>query len=91
MKIKEKAINFYNAITNVYRDEENQRVLQEMKLSNEDLTEDFIALILALNIFYDNATGEQTEIIDFTHILNRLAVQHLLEKQVKPTEKGGVE
>ena len=89
MNIKEKAINFYNAITNVYRDEENQKILQNMKLNNEDLTEDFIAVILALNLFYDNATGEQTEIIDFTHIINRLAVQHLLENQVKPTEKEG--
>lgn len=90
MNFGTKVFNFYNSITNVYRDEEKQEVLQKMKLDNENLTEDFTAMVFALAMLYDKVTGEQIEILDFTHLLNKLVVQHLLENQAHPTEKGGL-
>lgn len=82
MKInfEDKIINFLTAFTNVYRSEENQEFTQQMKFDNEDLTEDFTAVLFALNMFFNKLTGNTMDIIDFTHLLNKLAVQHLMEK-----------
>ncbi len=60
-----------------------------LSFNNENLTEDFTAMVFALNMFYNNITGDTMDIIEFTHLLNTLAVQHLMEDH--PTEKGGAE
>ena len=81
MKFNEKIINFLTAITNTYRSEENQNFTQQMKLDNENLTEDFTAMVFALNMFFNKVTGEEIDVLDFTHLLNKLAVQHLMDKE----------
>ena len=87
MTLNEKIINFMEAITNAYRSEENQVALQKMQLTNDNLTEDFTAMVYALNMFFDEVTGQEIDIIDFTHLLNKLVVQHLLEqKEVEENE-----
>lgn len=80
-KIEEKAITFISAITDVYRDEENRELeaFSKMDLS-EDVTEDFTAMLVAMKVFFEEITGDHdSDIIDFTHILNKLAVQHVME------------
>ncbi len=81
-KIEEKAICFLTALLDVYREEENRELnaFSQMELSN-DVTEDFTALLLAMKFMFDRVCGDDSDLIDFTHILNKLAVQHIMEKQ----------
>lgn len=81
MTLNEKIMNFIAIIINAYRAEENQEPVQKMQLTNDNLTEDFTAMVYALNMFFDEVTGQEIDIIDFTHLLNKLVVQHLLEQK----------
>ena len=81
MRFEEKVINFIAVFINAYRDEENQEQVQKMELNDDNLTEDFTAMVYALNMFFDETTGQEVDIIDFTHLLNKLVVQHLLEQK----------
>ena len=89
MTLNEKIINFMEAIKNAYRSEENQVSLQKMQLNDDNLTEDFVALVYALNMFFNKVTGQDIDVIDFTHLMNKLVFQRLIDDH--PTEKGGVE
>ncbi len=89
MKFNDKILTFLTLITNAYRSEENQEFTQQMTLDDENLTEDFTAVVFALNMFFNKVTGQDIDIIDFTHLMNKLAVQHLMEDH--PTEKGGAQ
>ena len=81
MTLNEKIMNFITTITNAYRAEENRNPVQKIELTNDNLTEDFTAMVYALNTFFNEVTGQGIDIIDFTHLLNKLAVQHLLENR----------
>lgn len=81
MTLNEKIINFMEAIKNAYRSEENQVSLQKMQLNDDNLTEDFVAIAYALNMFMREVTEQEFDIIDFTNLLNKLVVQHLLEQK----------
>ncbi len=78
MTLNEKIINFMEAIKNAYRSEENQVPLQKMQLNDDNLTEDVIAIVYALNMFIREITEQEFDIIDFTNFLNKLVVQYLL-------------
>ena len=80
MTLNEKIINFIMAIGNAYRDEESRVHIQQMKL-DDNLTEDFTAIVFALKMFFKQTTGQEIDIIDFTHLLNKLVVQHLIESK----------
>ncbi len=81
-------MNFIATIINAYRAEENQEPVQKMQLTNDNLTEDFTAMVYALNMFFDEVTGQEIDIIDFTHLLNKLVVQNLLEnREVEENDK----
>lgn len=87
MTFEEKVINFIAVFINVYRDMENQEQVQKMELNDDNLTEDFTAMIYALHTIFNEVTGQEFDIIDFTHVLNKLVVQHLLElKEVDENE-----
>lgn len=80
-KIEEKAMAFATALTDVYRDEENRELeaVRKMNLS-EDVTEDFTAMLIAMRMIFMKITRtKDSDIIDFTHILNKLAVQWVME------------
>lgn len=80
-KIEEKVMAFVTAITDVYRDEENRELeaFEKMEFS-DDVTEDFTAMLVAFQFIYSKITGDNhSDIIDFTHILNKLAVQYVME------------
>ncbi len=89
MKFNDKILNFLTAIMNAYRSEDNQEPSQQMKFDDENLTEDFTAMVFALNVIFNKVTGQDIDVIDFTHLMNKLAVQHLMDAH--PTEKGGVQ
>lgn len=45
-----------------------------------DATEDFTAMLVAMHFIYETMTGDEDEdLIGFTHMLNRLAVQFTME------------
>lgn len=80
-KIEEKAMAFATALTDVYRDEENRELeaVGKMKIS-ENVTEDFTAMLIAMRMIFMKITRtKDSDIIDFTHILNKLAVQWVME------------
>lgn len=81
MTLNEKIINFMEAIKNAYRSEENQVALQKMQLNDDNLTEDFVAIVYALNIFMREVTEQEFDAVDFTHLLNKIVVQNLLENR----------
>lgn len=88
MTLNEKIINFMEAIKNAYRTEENQVPLQKMQLNDDNLTEDIVAIVYALNMFMREVTEQEFDIVDFTHLLNKLVVQNLLEnREVEENDK----
>jgi hypothetical protein len=82
MNFEQKALYFLTALQDVYRDEENKESINiKLDLEEETLTEDFTAMIYALYLLYREITGDDTDIIGFTHICNRLAIQHALKEE----------
>ena len=81
-KVEEKALHFLTALFDVYRDEENRELQAFSKLdAADDVTEDITALLVAMKVLVDTLVGDDgRDLIDFTHVLNKLAVQHLMEK-----------
>jgi hypothetical protein len=80
-KIEEKSLRFLTALQDVYRDEENRELEAFDKMNfSEDVTEDFTAMLLALKVVFDRVCGDEDDLIDFTHILNKMAVQYIMEK-----------
>ena len=70
------------ALMDVYREKGDRELTAFDKLEmDEDITEDFSAMVVAMSILFERVTGFDGDLIDFTHILNKLAVQYELEKQ----------
>lgn len=81
-KFENKILNFATALEDAYRDEEDKESihLPKMELKESELTEDFTAMVYAQWAIYRRITGdEDTDILGFTHILNRLVFQHIAE------------
>lgn len=80
-KFENKLIHFVTALTDVYRDEEEKEstALTPLEFSEEELTEDFTAMIYAMWGMYCNITEEDIDVFGFTHIINRLVLQRLME------------
>lgn len=79
-KFKNKVLCFLSALGNVYKDNEDKEDFPRLGFKQEELTEDFTAMLMALFVLYTRITGEDTDLIGFTHILNRLALQHVLNE-----------
>ena len=79
--IEQKALYFLTALMDVYRDEEHRDLDAFSKMEfSDDLTEDFTAMLLAMKTIFVRVTGdEDSDFIDFTHILNKLAVQYVMD------------
>lgn len=79
---QEKAMHFLTAFADVYRDEDNRELEAFSKMEfSDDVTEDVTAMLLAMKVFVDRITGDDGDIIDFTHMLNKLAVQYVMERE----------
>lgn len=82
MKIEEKIVRFFVALSDVYREEENRQLctLEKLGIDLDDVTGDFTAMLIAMKHMYIRITGDDTsDLIDFTHILNKLAIQYAME------------
>ena len=83
-KLEEKALCFLAALADVYRDEDDRELGAFSKLEvSDDFTEDFTAMLLAMNLVCERLTGYDGDLIDFTHVLNKLAVQHIMDGERK--------
>lgn len=77
--ITTKAAVFFAHLTNAYRDEENQDCPMQLHVSDDgDFTSDLTAMLIAINFIFERVCPEAAkgmDMIDFTHMLNRLAIQ----------------
>lgn len=81
-RVHEKALQFLTALLDVYRDEEDRELDAFPKIPlNEDFTQDMTAILLALSVFVERLSNYDGDLIDLTHMLNKLAVQHIMERQ----------
>lgn len=89
--IADKATAFTIALSDCYKDNEHRLLNTVPKIATNfeedgvDLTDDIYAMLMAYQKVFEDLTGQNVDILEFTHILNRLAVQNLLENggQVK--------
>lgn len=77
-----KSVTFLSMIHNAYRDEEDMEpAVQKLKLEMDgDLAEDLTAMMVAIMLFcrqHAPKSVENMDLIDFSHFLNRLAIQHV--------------
>lgn len=71
-------INVYSNMNNIFR--EGDDIEPVMPIQMEDIDENFFtAELIALKMQFENLTQQEVDLIEFTHILNKLAVQYLLE------------
>lgn len=83
-----KILQFLTALQDCYKDEEEREsyALLKLELSNDELTDDFVAMLEAQKLLYECITGDKQDLLGFTHILNRLAFQFVLEGQLEKRE-----
>ena len=61
--------------------------MPKIELEEENLTDDFTAMSMAVHLLYISITGDdEVDLIGFTHMVNRLVFQWLMENGDK--EKG---
>jgi hypothetical protein len=73
---------FVTAFRDLYLDVDEREGAETTKieLKEENLTDDFTAMIIAVHLLYASITGDDdTDIIGFTHMANRLVFQWLLK------------
>lgn len=82
-KLNDKVLEFVVALQDMYKSEEEREAINLSKLEfrEEELTEDFTAMLLAVFFLYEDVTGDDIDFLGFTHLANRLAVQYLMEKE----------
>lgn len=82
IRIEEKARAFQLAMSDLYNDPEHRNPENYIKLDAEDgqdMTEDFLAMIIAMYYLYRMFSDGGEDLLGFTHTLNRIAVKYLLE------------
>lgn len=86
-KIEEKATHFLTALMDVYRQEESRELALFPPLEMVgDATEDFTAMLLAMKFIFEQLTGNDGDLFDFIHVLNKLAVQHVMPEERREHE-----
>lgn len=80
-KFSEKVINLGTSLMNTYKDEESRDYVDQLEMDKEELTEDFTAMLYAMYFIYKRMVDDSEDIIGFTHLLNRLAIQHIMENE----------
>ena len=78
MKFETKVFNFFNAIQNVYKSEEDRHNIQQMELDDENISEDITALVFAITVFMAKVIGEEMDVFDCIAVINKLAVQQVM-------------
>ena len=83
-KIEEKATHFLTALLDVYRDEERRELGAFTAVEfSDDAAEDFTAMLIAMKLIFDKVSGSDGDLLDFTYVLNKLAIQHVMGRERK--------
>lgn len=80
---------FVTALRDLYLDVDEREGAEtpKIELKEENLTDDFTAMIIAVHLLYTSITGDDdTDLIGFTHMVNRLVFQWYMEKQEREVE-----
>lgn len=80
MKHVNKIATFLSALQDCYKDEDERElnIIAPLEFSEEEITDDFYAMVQALFALYRQITGdEETDLLGFTHMLNRIVVQNI--------------
>ena len=73
-----KILHFLSALQDVYkeREERESAYIPKLELSNDEITDDFFAIIQAFFVFYKRITRDDSiDLLGFSHLLNRLVFQ----------------
>lgn len=82
MDLDDKILVFLSAISGVYKEEDDRESFPKLKLNPKDLTDDITAMLTAQYLLYQRLTGNEDEdIVGFTHLLNRLAIQYIMKSK----------
>ena len=74
---------FATALHDLYLDVDEREGTEtpKIELREENLTDDFTAMIMAVHLLYSSITGDdEVDLIGFTHMVNRLVFQWLMKK-----------
>jgi len=76
---------FVTALRDLYLDvdEREGTEMPKIELEEENLTDDFTAMIMAVHLLYVSITGDDVDLIGFSHIANRLVFQWLFKNSNK--------
>lgn len=85
---EKKVLTFYTILCNAYRDEEDyEPAVEKQTLKNGgDMNETLTAMLTAVKLLCDRAypqVSEDGDLIDFTYLLNRLAIQHCFSDEIQ--------
>ena len=77
----QKMLHFAVALSDAYKedDEKEGLALAPLEMKKDELTEDFTAMIYAQWMLYRKVTGDDIDILGFTHVANRLVFQQALK------------
>ena len=77
----QKTLHFAVALSDAYKedDEKEGLALAPLEMKKDELTEDFTAMIYAQWMLYRKVTGDDIDILGFTHVANRLVFQQVLK------------
>lgn len=74
-------LNIYNGLSNLFVDEEDQDPVQKTDIEGIEANDLFTAILLGYKMLFEQLTSSDADLIDFTHILNKLAIQYVLENK----------
>lgn len=76
---------FVTSLRDLYLDidEREGTEMPKIELKEENLTDDFTAMIMAVSCLYSSITGDDVDFIGFTHVANRLVFQWLFKNSNK--------
>ncbi len=84
MRLIEKTSIFLENIRNAYLEENEKEITTTLSFPQpgDDYTEDVTSLLVAMHLFVQYMTNnDDDDLIGFTHLLNRLAIQFCANKE----------
>lgn len=91
-EFNERVEKFVTVLRDLYLDidEREGTEMPKIELKEENLTDDFTAMIMAVHLLYSSITGDdEVDLIGFTHMVNRLVFQWLMRNKEREAEHHG--
>lgn len=88
-EFNERVEKFVTVLRDLYLDEDEREgtEIPKIELNENNLTDDFTAMIMAVHLLYISITGDdEVDLIGFTHMVNRLVFQWLMRNKEQEAE-----